>query len=138
MDRIHNFGSLDGTHRGWSVRGIRHGYYFHAGLELFAGFVFELVSPFVFNCHCSHSLTKKCSAASAFAANTMLRSLVGASFPLFSKQMFENLGVQWAATLLGCIAALMIPIPIAFRMYGPKIRQRSRLSPTSNVGTGRP
>lgn len=67
----------------------------------------------------------------------MLRSLVGASFPLFSKQMFENLGVQWAGTLLGCIAALMIPIPIAFRMYGQKIRQKSRLSPTSNVGVKR-
>lgn len=85
-----------------------------------------------------HLLTNHyCSAASAFAANTMLRSLVGASFPLFSKQMFENLGVQWAGTLLGCIAALMIPIPIAFRMYGPKIRQKSRLSPTSNVGVKR-
>lgn len=51
--------------------------------------------------------------------------------------MFENLGVQWAGTLLGCIAALMIPIPIAFRIYGPKIRQKSRLSPTSDVGVKR-
>lgn len=78
----------------------------------------------------SSLLTNSSSAASAFAANTMLRSLVGACFPLFAKQMFENLGVQWAGTLIGCIATLMIPIPIAFRLYGPKLRQKSRLSPT--------
>ena len=36
------------------------------------------------------------SAASVFAANTIIRSAVGAAFPLFSKQMFRNLGVQWA------------------------------------------
>ncbi|OJJ33657.1 hypothetical protein ASPWEDRAFT_41504 [Aspergillus wentii DTO 134E9] len=69
-------------------------------------------------------------AASAFAANTMLRSLVGACFPLFSRQMFNNLGVQWAGTLLGCIAVVMIPIPIAFRFFGPRIRKKSRLAPT--------
>lgn len=39
-------------------------------------------------------------AASVVAANVMLRSGVAAAFPLFSVQMFENLGVQWAGTLL--------------------------------------
>jgi DHA1 family multidrug resistance protein-like MFS transporter len=28
--------------------------------------------------------------------------------------MFVNLGVQWAGTLLGCLSAIMIPIPLAF------------------------
>ncbi|QIW98849.1 hypothetical protein AMS68_004367 [Peltaster fructicola] len=59
-------------------------------------------------------------AASAVAANVMLRSAVAAAFPLFSRQLFANLGVQWAGTLLGCLATVMVPIPILFRMYEPQ------------------
>ncbi|OQE46069.1 hypothetical protein PENCOP_c001G01284 [Penicillium coprophilum] len=68
-------------------------------------------------------------AASAVAANIMLRSAVAASFPLFSRQMFQNMGIQWASTLLGCLAAIMIPIPIIFRAYGPQLRGKSKVFP---------
>ncbi|KAL2857325.1 major facilitator superfamily domain-containing protein [Aspergillus pseudoustus] len=68
-------------------------------------------------------------AASVFAANTILRSAVGACFPLFSRQMFVNMGVQWAGTLLGCLSAIMIPIPLAFIAWGPKLRRKSRFAP---------
>ncbi|KAL4913880.1 major facilitator superfamily domain-containing protein [Aspergillus aurantiobrunneus] len=68
-------------------------------------------------------------AASAFAANTMMRSMVGACFPLFTRQMFNNLGIQWAGTLLGCIAVVMVPIPVLFLIYGPRLRRMSRLAP---------
>jgi MFS transporter, DHA1 family, multidrug resistance protein len=44
--------------------------------------------------------------------------------------MFDNLGIQWAATLLGCLALLMIPIPILFYIYGPKLRAKSKFAPT--------
>lgn len=70
-------------------------------------------------------------AASVFAANTILRSAVGAAFPLFSRQMFENLGVQWAGTLLGCLGAIMVPIPLVFIRFGPRLRQKSRYAPAS-------
>ena len=43
-------------------------------------------------------------AASAIAANTFLRSLAGAGFPLFATYMIEGMGVQWAGTLMGCVA----------------------------------
>ncbi|KAF9894119.1 hypothetical protein FE257_009092 [Aspergillus nanangensis] len=72
-------------------------------------------------------------AASAFAANTMMRSMVGAVFPLFTRQMFHNLGIQWAATLLGCLAVIMIPIPVLFMVYGHRLRQMSKLAPVDNV-----
>ncbi|CAG8311495.1 unnamed protein product [Penicillium salamii] len=68
-------------------------------------------------------------AASVFAANTIIRSAVGAAFPLFSKQMFVNLGVQWAGTLLGCLALIMVPIPLAFIKWGPALRKRSKFAP---------
>ncbi|KAJ5499912.1 hypothetical protein N7453_008963 [Penicillium expansum] len=69
------------------------------------------------------------SAASAVAANIILRSAVAAGFPLFSRQMFQNMGIQWAGTLLGCLAAIMIPIPIIFRAYGPWLRGKSKVFP---------
>jgi len=69
-------------------------------------------------------------AASAIAGNTFLRSLAGAGFPLFSRYMFEGMGIQWASTLLGCVAAALVPIPVIFYLYGHKIRARSAFAPT--------
>lgn len=58
----------------------------------------------------------------------MLRSLVAGAFPLFTDQMFNNLGIQWAGTLLGCLAAVMVPIPICFLLFGAKLRSKSAYS----------
>ncbi|CAG8958175.1 hypothetical protein HYFRA_00000527 [Hymenoscyphus fraxineus] len=69
-------------------------------------------------------------AASAIAANTFLRSLAGAGFPLFSSYMFKGLGVNYAGTLLGCVAAVLVPIPVVFYIYGARIRQKSSFAPT--------
>ncbi|OCL15033.1 major facilitator superfamily transporter [Glonium stellatum] len=69
-------------------------------------------------------------AASAIAANTLLRSLCGAIFPLFAVYMINGMGVQWAGTLLGCVAALLIPVPIWFYLKGAKIREKSKFAPT--------
>lgn len=74
------------------------------------------------------------SAASAIAANTFLRSLAGAGFPLFSQYMFKALGVNWTGTLLGCVAAVLVPIPVCFYVYGAKIRERSAFAPTKPFG----
>lgn len=69
-------------------------------------------------------------ANSAIAANTLLRSLAGAGFPLFATPMFLNLGVDWASTLLACLAVACIPFPVLFFIYGKKIRGLSKYSPT--------
>ena len=70
-------------------------------------------------------------AASAIAGNTFLRSLCGAGFPLFARQMFDGMGIQYAATLLGCVAAVLAPIPFIFYRYGAKIRAKSKYAPTA-------
>lgn len=75
-------------------------------------------------------MTDITSAASAIAGNTFLRSIAAAGFPLFARQMFDGLGIQWAATLLGCLAALCVPIPICFYLFGKKLRQKSKFAPT--------
>ncbi|KAL4802143.1 MFS general substrate transporter [Aspergillus unguis] len=67
-------------------------------------------------------------AASAIAANTFCRAMVAAGFPLFSRQMFNNMGIQWASTLLGCVAAVLVPIPIGFYFFGSRLRMKSKFS----------
>jgi MFS transporter, DHA1 family, multidrug resistance protein len=88
-------------------------------------------------------------AASAFSVNTMIRSAVAAAFPLFTAQMYTNvgliivlltrslrpdamrmqMGIQWAGTLIGLIAAVLAPIPFLFLKYGVRIRTRSLFAP---------
>lgn len=68
-------------------------------------------------------------ANSAIAANTLFRSALGGAFPLFATQMYHNLGVDWASSVLGFIAVAMIPIPILFFFYGANIRAMSRFTP---------
>ncbi|KAF8320462.1 MFS general substrate transporter [Clavulina sp. PMI_390] len=70
-------------------------------------------------------------AASALAANTVVRSSFGAGFPLFAPTMYHRLNPRWATTLLGFIALLMVPIPVLFIRYGPYLRSKSRFSPTA-------
>jgi hypothetical protein len=43
---------------------------------------------------------------------------------------FHGLGVNWAGTLLGCVASLLVPIPVFFYLYGPKLRAKSKFAPT--------
>ncbi|GAB0138189.1 hypothetical protein EsDP_00006431 [Epichloe bromicola] len=64
-------------------------------------------------------------AASALAANAILRSLFGAGFPLFSREMYDKLGAAWATSVLGFVAVAMAPLPYVFYHFGPRIRARS-------------
>ncbi|KAJ7246128.1 MFS polyamine transporter [Mycena haematopus] len=67
--------------------------------------------------------------ASAFAANTICRSISAAVFPLFTVQFFNKLGVGWAMTLLAGVGLIMLPSPFLFYRYGPQIRSRSKFAP---------
>ena len=73
-------------------------------------------------------------AASALAANTVMRSWFGAGFPLFATQMYDSLGPRWASTLLGFLALLMMPIPLVLYKFGPRLRERSKYAPKSGAG----
>ncbi|KAF9048119.1 MFS polyamine transporter [Hymenopellis radicata] len=68
-------------------------------------------------------------AASAFASNTIIRSLVASAFPLFTVQMYHNLGINWASTLVGLIGLVLAPMPFLFYKYGPRIRSNSKFAP---------
>lgn len=66
--------------------------------------------------------------ASAMGANTVMRSLFGAGFPLIAPRMFESLHTTWGTTLLALVALVMYTIPFIFYKFGEKIRQRSPYS----------
>ena len=63
--------------------------------------------------------------ASAVAANGFLRYTLGAAFPLFTLQMYEKLGINWATSLLGFITIALMPIPWVLFKFGHSIRKRS-------------
>jgi MFS transporter, DHA1 family, multidrug resistance protein len=47
--------------------------------------------------------------------------------------MFDNMGIQWAGTLLGCIALALVPIPVYFLFSGARLRQKSQFSPILRI-----
>ncbi|KAL3491007.1 major facilitator superfamily domain-containing protein [Aspergillus germanicus] len=63
-------------------------------------------------------------AASALAAKVFLRSGGGAAFPLFTTQMYDRLGLQWASWLLAFIGVGMVFIPYGFYVFGAKLRAK--------------
>ena len=71
----------------------------------------------------------KVNANSAIAANTAVRALFGAVFPLFAESMYRRLGVPWATSLLGFLTLGMLPVPVLFWWYGATVRKWSRFIP---------
>lgn len=67
-------------------------------------------------------------AASALAANTLVRSLGGAFLPLAGLPLYENLGAGWGNSVLGFIAVAFIPVGIWFWRYGKYIRENYQVA----------
>ena len=65
-------------------------------------------------------------AASALAANSILRSLFGFAFPLFTDSMYEGLGIHWASSIPAFLALACVPFPYLLYKYGPAIRKRCK------------
>ncbi|KAF2744929.1 benomyl/methotrexate resistance protein [Sporormia fimetaria CBS 119925] len=64
--------------------------------------------------------------ASAMAASTAVRSLIGAFVPLAGRSMYEKLGLGWGNSLLGFFALAMCPLPWVFWRVGERIRKNPR------------
>lgn len=64
--------------------------------------------------------------SSVLAGSTLLRSLVGAAFPLFGTKLYHALGNQWASSLPAFLALLCAPFMFIFYQKGPAIRKRCK------------
>lgn len=94
------------------------GYFIGAGVML----ILTNGIAFIIDCYLS-------SAASALAAQAVVRSFVAAGLPLAGPTMYRNLGTAWATSLLGFCCVLMIPAPFIFFKYGPQLRAASKFVP---------
>ncbi|KAJ6510592.1 major facilitator superfamily domain-containing protein [Mycena sanguinolenta] len=104
----------------WIVPCIAEGLFAFSMLLIFTGFI-----PYLIDCY-------QMTAASALAAGMASRALVGSIFPLFTLQMYHALGVQGSTSLLGGIACLLAPLPFVFRVYGRRMRERSKYTAVKN------
>ncbi|KIH86294.1 hypothetical protein SPBR_08338 [Sporothrix brasiliensis 5110] len=64
--------------------------------------------------------------ASSASANSLARYSLASVFPLFTIQMYEKLGINWASSLLGFVAIALLPVPWLFFKFGERIRAHSR------------
>lgn len=64
--------------------------------------------------------------ASCMAGSSVLRSVLGAAFPLFTGTMYRNLGIHWASSVPAFMALVCVPFPFVFAKYGATIRKHCR------------
>ncbi|TGJ82865.1 hypothetical protein E0Z10_g5896 [Xylaria hypoxylon] len=65
-------------------------------------------------------------AASALAANTVVRSIFGVILPLAGQPLYDKLGLGWGNTLLAFIALATAPLTWLIMKYGERIRLHPR------------
>ena len=68
-------------------------------------------------------------AASALAANTLVRCVFGVTVPLAGPRLYDRLGFGWGNTLLGFLALLAAPASLWLLKYGGRIRNNPRFMP---------
>ena len=67
-------------------------------------------------------------AASVLAAAAIFRSVIGAVFPLFTTQMYHNLGIHWASSIPAFMTLVCIPFPLIMYRYGMQVRMKCKYS----------
>jgi MFS family permease len=72
-------------------------------------------------------------AASVLAANSLLRSLFGFAFPLFTTYMYQNLGIHWASCVPAFLALACVPFPFILYKKGLAIRKYCKFSAQSEA-----
>lgn len=72
-------------------------------------------------------------AASVLAANSVMRSLFGAAFPLFTSYMYKDLGIHWASSIPAFLALACVPFPFLFYKYGHIIRAKCKFAAQSEA-----
>ncbi|KXG53352.1 Major facilitator superfamily domain, general substrate transporter [Penicillium griseofulvum] len=72
-------------------------------------------------------------AASVLAANTLLRSLFGFAFPLFTTYMYQDLGIHWASCVPAFLALACVPFPFLLYKYGLSIRNHCKYAAQSEA-----
>ncbi|KAF4554914.1 Efflux pump FUBT-like protein [Elsinoe fawcettii] len=110
------FAWTNGPEIHWTVSITASGF-FGTGMVL----VFIGVSNYLIDSYVLH-------AASVLAANTVVRSIFGAAFPLFTGQMYSDLGIHWASSVPAFLALACLPFPFVLYKYGATIRAKCKFA----------
>ncbi|TFK31477.1 major facilitator superfamily domain-containing protein [Crucibulum laeve] len=97
----------------------------HFGLPLFGACVFAsgmLVTFISFQSYMVDAFGDY--SASALAAATVMRSIVGAVFCISGQELYKGLGYGWGTSVLGFISCMALPIPYLIWKYGERLRAK--------------
>lgn len=62
----------------------------------------------------------------ALSFNTFTRYIIAGIMVEVAPSMWQNPGVQWTLTAMGCVGLILVPVPYIFFWWGPQIRARSQ------------
>lgn len=104
----------------WAVE-----YRIHWFATIMPTFFYGIGQVMIINCTQNYYIDSfEAYAASAIAAGTVFRSLVGGIVPLLAPGLFEKLGYGWGISVFGFIALMLAPAPILFYIFGQRIREK--------------
>lgn len=104
----------------WAVE--RHAHWF---ASISGTFFYGIGQVMILNCTQNYYIDSfEKYAASAIAAGTVFRSLVGGVIPLMAPALFEKLGYGWGISVFGFVSVALAPAPVLFYVYGERIRER--------------
>lgn len=66
------------------------------------------------------------SSGPALSFNTFTRYVIAGIMVEVAPTMWRNPGVHWTLTTLGCVSAVLVPVPYVLFWYGSRIRARSQ------------
>jgi len=94
-----------------------------------AGIPFGYSMLCIFNSFTTYSSkTYMIYASSALAANTLARSVVASVLPVLAHPLLNNLGTEWGVSVFAFLSLGLLPIPLIFVRYGPRLREKSHFA----------
>lgn len=100
-------------------------YHVHFMVSIVATFFYGIGQVVIFNTVQNYYIdTFEKYAASAIAAGSLFRSVVGGVIPLFTPSLLEKVGLGWGFSLFGFLSIALAPSPVLFYYYGEWLRER--------------
>lgn len=105
---------------GWTTQ-----YHVHFAVPFVATFFYGIGQVAIFNSVQNYYIDSfERYAASAIAAGSLFRSVIGGVVPVFTGHLLEKVGLGWGFSIFGVIGIILAPSPVVFYIYGERLRKR--------------
>ncbi|KAK0119202.1 hypothetical protein ONS95_008061 [Cadophora gregata] len=103
-------------------------YHIHFMVPITATFFYGIGQVAIFNAVQNYYIDSfEKYAASAIAAGSLFRSVVGGVVPVFTGALLERVGLGWGFSIFGFVSLLLAPSPLLFYVFGGRLRERFRI-----------